>query len=165
MSTVVTKRKKKRNGRKKKTSRNKRSKTNSSAQGTGTSPSNSSSSTRASTPTSTALDRPVEGIQRQIALLRWMYIIEAALKAWYQGLHHEKANEIEECFKTIRARFKTNETWCAYLACCNVSDGSKLEVITLLATIRINHLTQQKATKANQRMKDKNGGVYFKPRN
>ena len=45
-----------------------------------------------------------------------------------------------------------------------MSDASKVELIVALATIRINEMEDEEVADVNEKMKQKNGGVYFKKR-
>ena len=45
-----------------------------------------------------------------------------------------------------------------------MNDASKLQLIVALATIKINGMEEKEVAEANEKMKQKNGGVYFKER-
>ena len=102
-----------------------------------------------------------EDLQRKIAVLRYMHLIEDACEDYSKGIRHAVCEVIDTCWETIKDR-QDGETWLGHLSCNAVSDESKLELITTLAKLRVSKLQQQDVETANAKMKENNGGVYFK---
>ena len=94
-------------------------------------------------------------------VLRWMHLIEEALDDFDQGRRHQVSTHVDNCFDKIKHRYQ-GATWIQYLSCNNIDDESKLQLILILANIQVNKLTQHEAEEANRKMKENNGGVYFK---
>ena len=127
-------------------------------------PSSSSSSSSASSVSGSAPPVPTlpVGLQRQVALLGSARVIEKAVQDIYLGVPNEAFDWIDVCFTTLQHHYPS--TWKLYLTCRSVNDASKLQLIVALATIKINGMEEKEVAEANEKMKQKNGGVYFKER-
>ena len=89
-----------------------------------------------------------------------MHLIEDACEDYSKGIRHAVCEVIDMCWETIKDRHD-GETWLGYL-CNAVSEESKEELIITLAKLRVSKLQQQDVETANAKMKENNGGVYFK---
>ena len=141
----------------------KRHKTNSSNSSNSSISSSSSSSSTSTSSQPRVPTLPVR-LQRRVAVLGSGRVIETAVQDLYRGVSNAANGWIDPCFATIKHHYPSTTSWKLYLTCRSVSDASKVELIVALATIRINEMEDEEVADVNEKMKQKNGGVYFKKR-